>query len=428
MDQRPNPSGNSRAPRRVAVIGAGVVGVSCALYLRRDGHEVTLIDPREPGTATSFGNSGGIVTTSCAPLALPGTLKKVPGMLLDPLGPMVVRWRYLPRIAPWLWALVQASRPARVEAIADALAELNGRTTEPWKDLARQAGADDLLRGVGWFKVFETDQGFAGNAAERDLLGQRGKPFQVLNSDEIRQLEPALAPIFKHGFLQQEAYFVANPGRMVSAMAADFLVNGGTHLRAEASGFELNDSGRRVLTTDDAVETDVIVLAAGAWSRGLAAQLGAKIPLDTERGYHVMLPTPDPGLRRPIVHGEQGFALSPLEHGLRLGSQVEFAGVDAPPDYRRIRSLLPRAKRMVPSLETEEQSIWMGRRPSLPDSLPVIGPAPGHKDVLLAFGHGHLGLTEGPLTGRIIADLLAGRDPGFDLSPFRANRFHGWLI
>lgn len=425
MNQPTKPPSSSRDPRRVAVIGAGVVGISCALYLQRDGHQVTLIDPREPGTATSFGNAGGIVTTSCAPLALPGIVKKVPGMLMDPLGPMVLRWRYLHRIAPWLWALLRASRTDRVEAIADALAELNGRTAEPWKDLARQAGVEDLLRGVGWFKVYETDQGFAGSATERDILSQRGKPFQILNSDEIRQLEPALAPIFKHGFLQHEAYFVADPGRMLGALVSDFLVNGGQHLRAEATGFELSDGVRRIVTDHGPHETDAIVLAAGAWSRGLARQLGARIPLDTERGYHIMLPSPEPGLRRPVTHGEQGFALSPMEQGLRLCSQVEFAGVDAPPDYRRIRGLVPRVKRMLPGVEGDEQSIWMGRRPSLPDSLPVIGPAPGHKDIFLAFGHGHLGLTEGPLTGRIIGDLLAGRDPGFELTPFRGDRFHG---
>ena len=413
--------------RRVTVIGAGVVGLSCALHLQRDGHKVTLVDPRPPGTATSFGNAGAVVSTATAPLAMPGVVTKVPKLLLDPLGPMVVRWRYLPRIAPWLWALIRASRRQRVEEIADALADLNSRVIAPWQDLARLADCEDLLRPVGWFKVYETDEGFASTQAERDLMTARKRPFEILNADEIRQLEPNLAPIFKHGFLQSESYFVANPGRMTAAFGARFVADGGRLLQGEAEGFDLSSSPKRVKTNQGDIESDVIVLAAGAWSRGLAAELGASIPLDTERGYHVMLPNPEKGIRRPTVHGERVLCLSPMEQGIRLASQVEFAGLDAPPDYRRIRSLLPEAKRMLPGLDTREDSVWMGRRPSLPDSLPVIGPSPRYEDVYFAFGHGHLGLTEGPVTGRIIADLVAdlvaGRDPGFDLSPFRAARF-----
>jgi glycine/D-amino acid oxidase-like deaminating enzyme len=167
----------------------------------------------------------------------------------------------------------------------------------------------------------------------------------------------------------------------------------------------------------------VIVLTAGAWSRGLARQLGARVPLDTERGYHLMLPPVEPGLGRPTIHGERSFSLCPMEHGTRLTSQVEFAGLDAPPDYRRVRGLLGAAKRMLPGLEAEERSAWLGFRPSLPDSLPAIGPVPGRPGIYLGFGHGHLGLTQGPVTGRILADLIAGRDPGIDMTPYRPDRW-----
>ncbi len=409
-------------PRRVTVIGAGVVGLSAALYLRRDGHQVTLVDPRAPGTGTSFGNAGGLVVTSCAQLAMPGLLGKVPKMLRDPLGSLTLRWRYLPRIAPWLLHLVRASRPERAEAISQALTELNGRAIEPWRDLARQTGAEPLLRDVGWLKVYETDKAFAATAFERELMTRRGRRFEVLNAGELRQLEPALAPIFRHGFFQPEAAFLADPGVALARFAADFLARGGSIVQDEVTGFELGGSPRRVVTLGGGHEAEAIVLAAGAWSRGLARRLGAKVRLDTERGYHLMLPPVDPGLRRPVVNGEEHFVLCPMEAGTRLTSQVEFAGLDAPPDYRRIRALLPRARRMLPGLVPEEKSAWLGFRPSLPDSLPVIGPARRHPDVFFAFGHGHLGLTQGPVTGRIVADLVAGRDPGLDLAPYRPGR------
>ena len=408
---------------KAVVIGAGIVGLSCALYLQRDGHSVTVIDPREPGTATSFGNAGGIVATASAPVAMPGIWKDVPKLLFDPLGPMVIRWRYLPRIAPWFLSALQASRTKRVEEIADALCALNKGALARWHDLARQAGAEEMLRPVGWFKVYETDRGFAKSAPERDLMARRNQKFEVLNADEIRQLEPGLAPIFKHGFFQPDCDFLINPGRMTGLLAAEFSAGGGGFLQAEATGFELAGRPYRVLTTNGAREAEVVVLAAGAWSRGLAKPLGAPLPLDTERGYHMMLPTAEPGLRRPTVHGELSFCLSPQETGVRIASQDEFAGVEAPPDYRRIRALLPQAKRMVPSLEAEEQSVWLGRRPSFPDSLPVIGPSARHPGIFFAFGHGHLGMTQGPVTGRIIADLAAGRDPGLDPAPFSAGRF-----
>jgi D-amino-acid dehydrogenase len=410
-------------PRTVAVIGAGIVGVSTALFLQRDGHAVTLIDREGPASGTSFGNAGGVVASSCAPLGMPGILKRVPGMLLNPHGPLSLRWAYLPRIAPWLLSRLRASRPDRVEAIADALAALNRRVVEAWRDLAGQAGIGDLLHPVGWLTVYETDRAFAEGAAGRDLMARRGLPFEILGADELRQLEPGLAPIFKHGSHMQECLFVANPGRAVKALAADFVDRGGRLLIEQVTGFAPGGPPHRLRTgSGREIEAEVVVLAAGAWSRGLARQLGARVALDTERGYHLMLPPAEPGLSRPTVHGEQHFVLCPMEHGTRMTCQVELGGLDAPPDFRRARALLATAQRMLPGLRTEEESAWMGYRPSLPDSLPVIGPAPGSSSAYLAFGHGHLGMTQGPVTGRIVADLVAGRDPGIDLSPYRPGR------
>lgn len=279
------------------------------------------------------------------------------------------------------------------------------------------------MRPVGWLRVYETDAGFEATAAERDLMARRDLPFDVLNADELRQLEPSLAPIFKYGFFMPGCSFVTNPGRAVERLAEDFVERGGRLVIAQVAGFGLAGRPYRVLAeSGEAIDTDVIVLTAGAWSRGLARQLGASVPLDTERGYHLMLPPLEPGLGRPAIHGELSFSLSSMDEGTRLTSRVEFAGLEAPPDFRQVRGLLGAAKRMLPALEIEEKSNWLGFRPSMPDSLPVIGPVAGRTDVYLGFGHGHYGMTQGPVTGRILADVIAGRDPGIDLAPYRADR------
>ena len=410
------------APRHVTVIGAGIVGTCAALYLQRDGHQVTLVDRSGPGAGASYGNAGGIVLSACYPLAMPGVLGRVPGMLLDPLGPLVIRWRYLPRLAPWLRDLIRASRPDRVEAISRALTDLLTHAGTAWREVTRVAEADSLLRPAGWLKVYNTDAGFEATRPERDLMSRRGRPFEVLTADELRQLEPALAPIFQHGVHQHEGMFVTDPGRMVAALAARVAADGGEITTAEIRDIDVSDPRPRVLTDRGEHETDAVVLAAGAWSRDLARRLGARVHLDTERGYHLMLPTADPGLRRPTLWGEHAFVLSPMDEGVRLTSGVEFAGLKAPPDFSRIRGLLPLAAQMLPSLKPEERDAWLGFRPSTPDSLPVIGRSPRHSGVAMGYGHGHLGMTLGPVTGRLLADLVAGREPGVDLTPFRPDR------
>jgi D-amino-acid dehydrogenase len=405
------------------VVGAGIVGVSTALFLQRDGHRVTLIDPREPGTGTSFGNAGGIVVTSCAPIAMPGIWARLPGMLLDPTGPLVLRPRYLPRMLPWLARFVTASRPRRVAAISAALAALGARSAAAWQDLARQGGLDSLMRPVGWLKVYERESAFRASAAERAILARHGKRFEVLGADELRQLEPNLAPHFRHAVLQPDCHALINPHRMVAGLAADFISRGGRQLRDAAAAVEVSPSGRPgVRGARGLQEADAVVLAAGAWSKAMARALGVGPPLDSERGYHLMLPPADKGLSRPTVNVDDGFVLCPMEEGIRLTSGVEFAGLEAPANFTRVRGLLPLAARMLPGLDTREQSAWLGFRPSMPDGLPVIGPAPAVPHVYCAFGHGHLGMTHGPATGRAIADLIAGRDPGLDLAPFRATR------
>ena len=412
-------------PRQVTIVGAGAVGVSCAMRLQADGHRVTIFDPRPPGTATSFGNAGVIANGAVAPVSMPGLWRQVPKMLCDPLGPLRIRPAYLPKLAPWLWRFLRAGAPARVKALSQALAPLVMSAYEAHAEQLRLCRVENIVHRVGWFKVYETDAAFAATAMDRDLMTRHGVRFEILKEDEIRQLEPGLAPIFRHGIFQPDAGFVSSPHRLVCGWAEHVLANGGEIRAEKVTRIEIGPERSMELVTEAGrYPCDVLVIAAGAWSKSLAAQLGSPVPLDAERGYHLNLPTYDgSGLRRPTVIGDNSFVLAPMEDGVRLTSGVELAGLDAPPDYTAIRRLLPAARRALPGLGHEVNREWLGFRPSLPDSLPVIGPSPYHPSVFFAFGHGHLGLTLGPITGRLIADLVAGRSTPFDVTSFRPDRF-----
>lgn len=409
---------------RVAVIGAGIVGVSTALYLQRDGRQVTLIDPRGAGEGTSWGNASVIAAESCVPVATPGIVKRVPGMLMDPLGPLAIRWGYLPKLAPWLWAFVKASSPARVEEISIALRSVLQDCTEAFMPLLKDAGESDMIRRTGWLGVYETEKKWQGAQSDLELQRRRGVEFAVLKPEEIRQFEPALAPIYKHAVFYPENAYAVNNFRLVQVLAASFLRNGGVHVREEAHDFEFGPNGpTHVLTNGGRHACDAVVVTAGAWSKKLCQALGHDPLLDTERGYHVMLPDPGVSPRLPIYSGDYSFAVTPLEHGLRFAGTVELGGLQAPPNYARADVLLTRGRRMFPGLNETGHAKWMGFRPSMPDSVPVISGSERHRNCFFGFGHGHIGLTLGPQTGRILADLVAGRDPGVDMSPFRIGRF-----
>lgn len=410
---------------RVAVVGAGVVGASCALFLQRDGHDVTLIDPLPPGHGTSSGNAGIISLGSVLPIATPGILRGVPALLRDPTGPLQIRWRYLPRLLPWLARFALASRPARAEAATDALASLMREADRAHDLVIQQCGLADLVRSGGWLKVARSrERLLADTALGRQALDRHGIGYELLlEPSDVHDLEPALAPDLVAGMLMPRNRAVRSPRRYVEGIARTVTERGGRWLQARARRFV--HQGCRVTAVDTdrgEVPADAVVLAAGVLSRDLAASAGVRVPLEAERGYHVVLPHPEPTLSRPVYSVEGGFVLAPMEDGVRLTGGVELASPTAPPDFRRVRRLVEKARAMVPGLEPRTLSEWQGCRPSLPDSLPVLGRAPGRANLFLAFGHQHVGLTLGPVTGRIVADLVAGREAGVDLGPFGAGR------
>lgn len=379
----------------------------------------------DPGTGTSFGNAGLIQIDAVVPIATPGILGKVPRMLLDPTGPLVVRWRYLHRIAPWLAKFVLAARPDSVERISMALASLLDRSNDAWLDLVKAAGAQDVWRQSGELHVYRKKEAWDAAQATHDLRRRRGSLLEDLTVEEMRQLEPALSPDLHAGVFTPNANSITHPLHLSEKLFELFRRNGGTFVKDNIVRIENGTDGEPAHLVGDGgrQEVDGLVIAAGAFSKPFAKSTGAAVPLDTERGYHLWLPDPGVEMRRPIIVGDHRFGIVPMTGGVRLVGTAEFAGLDLPPYWERADILADLAAPFVPGLNLDGAERWMGYRPSLPDSLPVIGRAPGRKQVYLAFGHGHLGLTMGAVTGQLIADLAADRVPAVDLAPFGAQRF-----
>jgi D-amino-acid dehydrogenase len=417
--------------QHVVVIGAGVVGAASALELLRRGNRVTIIEPGEPGgeQAASYGNGTLLNPSSVIPMSTPGIWKKVPGYLLDPLGPLAIRWRYLPRLIPWLRRFVTAgSTPDKLARIARALQPLLAESPERHRALAEEAGVGDLITRQGGLYVFPDRSAFEAEALSWRIRRDNGTRWLELDEDELRQREPALSRHYKFALLVEENGQCRDPGAYVAALVRHAVASGATLLNARATGFRIETGRLRAVVTDTGeVEADNAVIAAGAYSKQLAAAAGDRVPLETERGYHVVISNPGVEPRYPVSpsDGKMAFAITPA--GLRIGGQVELAGLEAAPNWKRAEVLLRFARQVYPGvpadLPPERVKLWMGHRPSIPDGLPCLGPASGCADIVHAFGHGHVGLTAGATTGRIVAEIISGGPVSVDLAPYAAARF-----
>ncbi len=414
--------------RQVAIIGAGIVGACTALMLQRYGHGVVIIDPKPPGEGASFGNAGCLNASSIVPMSMPGLWKDVPRWLLDPLGPLSVRWSYLPKLAPWLVRFMQSGRPENVVAQASALRVLLQPTLELMTSLAREAGADDLVRHAGHLYVYRSEKGFRKDRGGWTLRQENGVKLQVLDRAALREFDPALAPHFTRGVFVEENGHTVNPSKLVKRLVEQAMRNGASLRPAIAHSILLDGHEvRGVQTSAGEIAADCVVVAAGAHSKPLADQMGDRIMLDTERGYHLMIRDPEVKPTVPTTDAEGKFIANAMEDGLRLAGTVELGGLKLPPDWRRARMLLKSARKMLPGLSAEypeeRLTLWMGFRPSMPDSLPVIGPSTRSASVLYAFGHGHVGMTGAPMTAKILAASISGQNLGVDISAFSPTRF-----
>jgi glycine/D-amino acid oxidase-like deaminating enzyme len=408
----------------ILVIGAGVAGLSTALYLQRSGRSVTVIDPTPAGGA-SFGNAGMISADTTVPIALPGMLRQVPGWLFDPLGPLAVRAAYFPKALPWLLRWVAAGRMARVLEISDALRALHRDAFACWKELLGEQHFYQLIRPVGQVQVWESETETQGAALERQIRERHGIVSEQLSADDLRQMFPGISRKIRRGILMPGNGYTVDPQRLVRTLG-DLLVEAGGEIACERAMKIIareGEPGYAIMTNVAYRLARAVVVAAGAWSRQLLDPLGVRLPLETERGYHAMLPSPGIEMKTTISNKTRSFGLTPMASGLRIAGTVEIAGLEAPPDERRAKVLLEHVRGMFPDVDLRDHSLWMGFRPSTPDSLPILGPAPDRQGLFLAFGHGHFGMTGGPPSGRLVCRLINGQEPGIDPAPYAASRF-----
>lgn len=403
------------------VIGAGLVGVCTGLYLQRAGHRVILVERDFPGAGASGHNAGIFSLGNCMPTATPGVLAEVPHMLRDPLSPLAIRWSYLPRLSPWLLRFVLAGRPSRVESASAALAGLLARATKAYEPLLP---AGDVLHGGGHVLTYLSDESYAKARSGMALRSRHGVDFRVLDESGLGRLDPVLAGRFRHAVHIPDAPYTRDPQAFTAALTRRFLAGPGELRRGEAYDFEIARGRiRAVRTSAGRIAAETVVIAAGAWSRRLVRRLGLKIPLDTERGYGVDLPDPGLPLRVPFISMDYHMAITPARRGWRVAGTDELAGLAAPPNYERAERLVEATRILFPEIGVAGATSWMGHRPALPDSLPVIG-RPAHlANAYLAFGHGHVGLTLAGITGKMIQEMVDGDAPCVDPRPFRPERF-----
>jgi D-amino-acid dehydrogenase len=416
--------GDSMACVDAIVLGAGIVGTSIALHLAKRGVAVALVDRRAPGEETSYGNAGVIEGNTVFPPAFPSDPSVLLRIALKRAPEANYHLSFLPHVAPWLMQFRAASRPERLIETARLMRPLFARALVEHDALLAEAGAERFLRKTGWLKLYRSDRAFDALKGEFALAQEFGMPQHVLDPDGARELEPSLAPVFRHAVFWPRAASISNPLAVTQAYAGRFAALGGVVMRGDARALRRANAHWRLETAEGPLDAEQAVVALGPFAPDVLKPLGIKLPLGIKRGYHRHYrASGNAALARPVVDIENGYCLAPMEQGIRLTTGVEFAARDAPPTPVQFERLLPGATALFPLGEPVEPSTWMGSRPCFADSRPVIGPAPGLAGLWLAYGHAHWGLTLGPGTGRLLAEMMTGATPFCDPAPYSAERF-----
>jgi D-amino-acid dehydrogenase len=412
----------SNIMKNASVIGAGIIGLATALSLQESGREVTLIDRLSPGEGTSSGNAGIISTGSVHPESLPGIWKEIPNMTLNSLAPLRLRPAYFWRSLPWLLRFLRNANERTAERASIAISALSKPALEYYAPLLERAGAEQLVQQHGTLYVYETAAQFAQAKKDCSYRDRRGINYRLLDSAALHELEPSLKAGLAGGILTPDSAHTVSPIGLSKKFFALFQRRGGRFIQSEVDGFDIEKDRVVAIRSEQKVQTDEVFVTAGAYSGSLARQLGSVVPLDTERGYHLMLPDSGIQLHHNIIFPARGFAATSMEDGLRLAGTVEFAGLKAAPDYSRARRLAKSAAAVLPNVQTDNGKPWMGFRPSVPDSIPVISASPHFQNAYFGFGHGHLGLTQAAITGAILVALANGEEPPVASEPYRIDR------
>ncbi len=414
-----------RPPPRVidvAVIGCGIVGLSVAFQLQRRGLSCLLIDPRGPAGDASHGNAGAVSVGNLMPQSMPGMLGPALRGLGDPLAPFKLDAGAWPHYAGWLWRFLRAGRAQQMPAIIDATQALNQGARGAWLDLAEAIGATDLVGHTGYLHVYSEDATFERAAGGRAHMQRHGVAFDVLDAAQLRALEPGLADFVRHGVLQRDSLFVREPGEFCRRLFNWLSARGADILIASARAIEREGADYRVRTSGGDLHADQVVVAAGAWSGTLLQTFGLRLPLAAARGYHATYPRQDGGVRRPTLWAERYMVVSPMRSGVRVTGFKEMTAPGRPPRPALIHGLAPQARRLFPALVGEPTSDWSGLRPCTPDSLPILDRVDDER-IFIATGHGHLGLTQGPISGQLMARMMTGEANAIALAPYGLARF-----
>jgi D-amino-acid dehydrogenase len=410
--------------KTVTVVGAGIVGICCALELQRRGFDVSLLDRRGPGEETSSGNAGILSYSNITPLANPVLLKRLHRLLLNLDDDFLLHYPHLLSLLPWLLRFVRRCRRDTFLRDGAAMNQLTGASIGLHKQWIAEAGAQGLLNSTGGLKLYRRRETFLDDRLERELLQRCEVKYTVLDAREAYELEPHLKPIFAQAVLIDESLSIRNPEKLCKVYARMFSDAGGRIVQAAVQGLRQIPGGWEV-TTDHALETTSrLVICLGAWTPWLIASLGYSNPLAIERGYHTLFaPARDAALSRPIFDVDASYVMAPMEAGLRVSTGSNLVRRETTPDPRQVARVIPRAREAFPLAEELLREPWMGRRPTLPDTLPIIGAAPRHENLWLAFGHSHMGLTLGPISGRLIANAVSDAPQPFSLAPCDPARY-----
>ena len=407
---------------KVGIVGAGIQGISNALFLQKKGFEVTIFDKDEPGSpAASYGNAGHFSPYACVLMNRPDVLTDVPAMLLSSTGPLALKWNYVPKMIPWFLKFIRNCTTKRMMHTAKNMHQILDLALPAYDELFDEIDLEGLVEKKGILYVWN-DQSLKSRDLEIRVRNELGVDQQVVTPKEIHDLEPHLKPFYHGGVYYQYGRHARNPKRILLKLFDLFLKKGGKFLKINVQDINFDNEKPVIKTEVQRFIFDKLVIACGAFSKRLTDNLDEKIPLDTERGYHVHFKDCDHLLSRPVIFSNRGFGITPMEQGLRVVGTVEFGGLKNPPSKGRIKNLIDNAKYMLDDLP-EHQDEWMGFRPSLPDFLPVIGPSKNHKNVFYSFGHHHLGWTLGPISGKIIAGMIAEENTNLDLKPYSSLRF-----
>ena len=414
---------HSQERRNIAVIGAGIVGVSCALYLQQAGFNVTLFDRDEPGSGATYGNACTFALYGSIPVNRPDLIWRFPSLMFGQERPLSIAWRYMPKMTPWLIQFLKHCRRKHVDRTINGLGSLLRDAEDASMILFRASGGDDLISRDGTIYIYPTSESFDADAINRQRRLTQGAQIQELTATDLQDLEPNLAPIFPHAVLYPNGFTILDPKQMTSRMVDHLCHTGGHFIKGEVSAVEAQSADSVAFKVNgNRHHYDQAVLAGGAWSMQIAKDGCEKLPLDTERGYHVLFSESAELLNRPVGFADAGFYMTPMYQGLRAAGTVELGGLNAAPNPERLSYIERRVRQALPDVGPVSDT-WLGFRPTLPDSLPVIGRSRHNPNLIFAFGHHHLGLTLGGITGKLVSEIAAGAIPSLDVTPFRPDRF-----